>query len=39
MREYRHEEELAALTSQRVRRAMASLGIRPIAFGDLPAPR
>lgn len=38
MPSYRHEEELVALTSQRVRQAMASLGIRPIAFGDLPAP-
>lgn len=36
---YRHEGELAALTSERVRGALASLGIQPIAFGDLPAPR
>jgi hopanoid biosynthesis associated protein HpnK len=35
---YRHEEELAALTSERVRGALASLGIQPVAFGDLPAP-
>ncbi len=38
MPEYCHEGELAALTSQRVRTAMAGLGIEPIAFGDLPAP-
>jgi hopanoid biosynthesis associated protein HpnK len=36
---YRHEAELAALTSERVCGALASLGIQPIAFGDLPAPR
>ena len=35
---YRHEGELAALTSRRVREALGALGIEPIAFGDLPAP-
>jgi len=38
MSEYRHEGELAALTSERVREALKVLGITPIAFGDLPAP-
>lgn len=33
---YRHEAEFAALTSQRVRDAVACLGIHPVAFGDLP---
>lgn len=36
MPEYRHEGELAALTSGRVREALVALGIQPIAFGDLP---
>lgn len=35
MPEYRHERELAALISPRVRAALQRLGIRPIAFGDL----
>jgi hopanoid biosynthesis associated protein HpnK len=38
MPDYRHEGELAALTSARVRSALETLGIQPIAFGDLPAP-
>jgi hypothetical protein len=38
MPEYRHQGELAALTSRNVREALVALGIRPIAFGDLPAP-
>ncbi len=38
MPDYRHEGELAALTSERVRSAVRRLGIRPIAFGDLPTP-
>jgi hopanoid biosynthesis associated protein HpnK len=36
MPEYRHQGELAALTSRHVRAALATLGIEPIAFGDLP---
>ena len=32
---YRHQEELAALTSREVRRAMERLGIRPVTFRDL----
>ena len=35
---YRHEGELAALTSRRVREALGALRIEPIAFGDLPVP-
>ena len=38
MPEYRCQDELAALTSERVRAALATLGIRIIAIGDLPAP-
>lgn len=38
MPEYRHEGELAALTSERVRTTLADLGIQLVAFGDLPAP-
>jgi hopanoid biosynthesis associated protein HpnK len=38
MPEYQHQGELAALTSSRVRSALAALGIQPIAFGDLPEP-
>jgi hopanoid biosynthesis associated protein HpnK len=38
MPEYRHEGELAALTSARVRARLAELGIEPVAFGELPAP-
>jgi hopanoid biosynthesis associated protein HpnK len=38
MPDYQHEAELAALRSQRVRASLAELGVRPIAFGDLPAP-
>jgi hypothetical protein len=37
MPDYRHEGELHALTSERVRSALEGLGIHPIAFGDLPA--
>lgn len=37
MPDYRHEGELLALTSERVRGALEGLGLRPIAFGDLPA--
>jgi hopanoid biosynthesis associated protein HpnK len=36
MPEYRHQGELAALTSAKVREALAALDIQPIAFGDLP---
>ena len=32
---YRHQEELAALTSREVRRAIERLGIRPVTFRDL----
>jgi hopanoid biosynthesis associated protein HpnK len=35
MPSYRHEAELAALTSPRVRRAIERLGIRLVTFGDL----
>jgi hopanoid biosynthesis associated protein HpnK len=35
MSDYRHEAELAALTSPRVREALDALNIRPIAFADL----
>ena len=35
MPEYRHEGELAALTSPRVREALARRGIQPLAFSDL----
>ncbi|MGI9592638.1 MAG: hopanoid biosynthesis-associated protein HpnK [Myxococcota bacterium] len=38
MPDYRHQGELAALTSARVRETLAALGIQPIAFGDLPEP-
>ena len=38
MPDYRHQGELAALTSGRVREALTALGIQPIAFGDLPQP-
>jgi hopanoid biosynthesis associated protein HpnK len=38
MPEYRCQDELVALTSDRVRDALATLGIQIIAFGDLPAP-
>jgi hopanoid biosynthesis associated protein HpnK len=39
MPSYRHEEELAALTSGAVRRRIAELGISLVAYGDLtPAP-
>ena len=38
MPDYRHEGELAALTSARVREALERLGVEPIAFGDLAAP-
>jgi hopanoid biosynthesis associated protein HpnK len=38
MPDYRHEGEFAALTSGRVRDALARIGIQPIAFADLPAP-
>jgi hypothetical protein len=38
MPEYRHQGELAALTSAKVRETLAALGIQPIAFGDLPEP-
>ncbi len=38
MPDYRHQGELAALTSGRVRDALTALGIQPIAFGDLPQP-
>ena len=32
---YGHQEELAALTSREVRRAIERLGIRPVTFRDL----
>ena len=38
MPDYQHTGELAALTSERVRDALQTLGIQPIAFGDLPEP-
>ncbi len=36
MPDYRHQEELAALLSDRVRKSLRNKGIEPIAFGDLP---
>ena len=36
---YRHEDELAALLSPAVRRRVADLGIRLIAYGDLAPAR
>lgn len=36
MSDYRHQEELAALLSGRVRTLLQSRGIEPIAFSDLP---
>lgn len=33
--EYRHEAELAALTSPRVREQIARLGLRPLSYADL----
>jgi hopanoid biosynthesis associated protein HpnK len=38
MGDYRHESELAALTSARVRDLLAQLDIQRVAFADLPAP-
>jgi hopanoid biosynthesis associated protein HpnK len=35
MPDYRHEDELAALISPRVRAEIERLGVRPIGFGDL----
>lgn len=35
MPDYQHEQELAALTSPKVRVALERMGIQPIAFGDL----
>lgn len=38
MPDYRHQDELAALLSERVREALRNKGIERIAFSDLPRP-